>query len=79
MIAALSLACLVGGFFAGWLMRTIFVMAEISRSQERMQRKVHYWQSEAARARTISDQLARRLVAEADPPPGGAWPPSENE
>jgi hypothetical protein len=61
--ANLAMACLFTGFIAGWLLRSIFVMAEISRSQERMQRKVHYWQCETARARSMVAQLARQLAA----------------
>lgn len=63
MMGTLALACFGTGFAAGWLLRTIFVMAEISWSQERMQRKVFYWQCEAAHARAIADELAWRLAA----------------
>jgi hypothetical protein len=63
MIADLVLAFLVTGFITGWLTRTVFVMAQISRSQERMQRKVRYWQGEAARARVKARQLACQLAA----------------
>jgi hypothetical protein len=63
MIAIVALACLLLGFFAGWLTSAIFVTAQVSRSEERMQRKVRYWQGEAAQARTIAQQLATRLAA----------------
>ncbi len=72
------MACLVTGFIAGWVLRSVFVMAEISRSQEQMQRKIRHWQYEAARARSIAEQLARQLAArtrllpeEQDGPPAG--------
>jgi Flp pilus assembly protein TadB len=61
--ANLAMAFLVTGAVAGWVLRSAFVMAEISRSQERMQRKVRYWQCETARARSIAAQLARQLAA----------------
>jgi hypothetical protein len=56
------LSALVTGFMLGWLLRTIIVMAEISFSQERMQRKVRYWQSEAALARALARHLSRRVA-----------------
>ena len=40
------------GLFLGWLLTTTFAVAAISRAQERMQRKVRYWQAQTARART---------------------------
>ena len=63
MTADFAMACLVTGFIAGWLLRSVFVMAELSRLQERMQRKVSYWQRETARVRSIAEQLARQLAA----------------
>jgi uncharacterized membrane protein YciS (DUF1049 family) len=63
MTGLLALACFVTGFAAGWLLRTVFVMAQISWSQERMQRKVRYWQGEAIHARAIAQQLSRQLAA----------------
>ena len=63
MTAELAIACLVTGFIAGWLLRSAFVMAEISRMQERMQRKVNHWQRETARARSVAERLARQLAA----------------
>jgi hypothetical protein len=62
-MANLAIACLVTGFIAGWLLRSVFVMSEISRMQERMQRKINHWQRETTRARSIADQLARQLAA----------------
>jgi uncharacterized membrane protein YciS (DUF1049 family) len=75
MTGILAIAALVAGLVTGWLIRSVFVMAEISRSQERMQRKVRYWQGEAAHARSVADQLARELATatRAGLPP--EWPP----
>jgi hypothetical protein len=58
-----AVVTLIFGFATGWLLRAIFALAAISRVQERMQRKVRYWQSEAARARYIVDHLRRLLAA----------------
>jgi hypothetical protein len=78
MTGILALACFVSGFIAAWLLRTIFVMAHISWSQERMQRKVHYWQSEAIHARAIAEQFSLQLAAsmgrEPEPPD---WPTTD--
>lgn len=63
MSAVVALASLVTGLLMGWLLRATLVMAQISRAQERMQRKVRYWQSEAAYARQAAERLARHLVA----------------
>jgi hypothetical protein len=60
MTAILALACFITGFIGAWLLRTTFCMAQISWSQERMQRKVHYWQEEAIRARIQIQQAAER-------------------
>ncbi|MGC1287506.1 MAG: hypothetical protein WA895_31680 [Streptosporangiaceae bacterium] len=56
-------AGLVIGLFLGWLLTTTFAVAAISRAQERMQRKVRYWQAQTARARTKAEQLADLLEA----------------
>lgn len=78
MTGLVGVSGLVAGFITGWLLRTVFVLAQISWSQERMQRKVRYWQSEAAYARDVAAQLDRRLAAcpAAAHEPGG--PPSDN-
>ena len=75
MTGILALACFVSGFIAAWLLRTIFVMAQISWSQERMQRKVRYWQGEAIHARAVAEQLRLQLAASAgrEPEPPD-WP-----
>lgn len=78
MTGALALACFVTGFIAAWLLRTVLVMAQISWSQERMQRKVRYWQGEAIHARAVAEQLMRLLAAskgrEPEPPD---WPAAD--
>jgi hypothetical protein len=62
MTGVLPLACFVTGFIIAWLLRTIYVMALISRSQERMQRKVHYWQDQAIHARAVAERHIRLLA-----------------
>jgi hypothetical protein len=62
MTGVLALACFVTGFAAAWLLRTIVVMAQISWSQERMQRKIRYWQGEAIHARGLAEQLVSQLA-----------------
>jgi hypothetical protein len=61
--AGLALACLVTGSIAGWVLRSMFVEAEISRMQVRMQRQIRRWQCETARARAHAEHLARQLAA----------------
>jgi hypothetical protein len=75
MTGVLALACFATGFIAAWLLRTIFVMAQISWSQERMQSKIRYWQGEAVHARTVAERLRRQLAASAgrEPEPPD-WP-----
>jgi Na+/glutamate symporter len=63
MTASVAIACLATGCIVGWVIRSIFVDAEISRMQTRMQRQVRRWQCEAARARARAEQLARQLAA----------------
>jgi hypothetical protein len=52
------LAALITGMFFGWLLTQIYVHAAISRSQERMQRIVRYWQAEAIGRGAELGQLA---------------------
>jgi hypothetical protein len=67
--ALLEMAAAAGiGMFLGFVLTATYAAAAISRSQERMQRKVRYWQAEAARAREMADRLARQLMA------GDRWP-----
>jgi hypothetical protein len=68
MTATLATACLVTGLIAGWFLRTVIIMAEISYHQEQMQRKVRYWQSEAAYARSEAERHARQLRGLGYPP-----------
>ena len=63
MTASIAIACLATGSIAGWVLRSIFVAAEISRLQARMQRKIRRWQCETAQARSRAEQLARHLAA----------------
>jgi uncharacterized membrane protein YciS (DUF1049 family) len=61
--ATVVAACFTTGLIAGWLVRTALVMAEVARSQERMQTKIRYWQSEAVHARHRAERLTCRLRA----------------
>jgi len=54
-------AALISGLLLGCLLTQSYASSAISRSQERMQRKIRYWQAEAARAREAADQTARQL------------------
>ena len=50
-------------------------MAEISWWQERMQRKVLYWQREAMHARVVAESLIRELaIVTGGPPRPPDWP-----
>jgi hypothetical protein len=74
--ALLSLAAaVVTGLFLGCVLTATYASAAMSRSQERMQRKVRYFQGEAARARQEAERLQRLLDARR------TWrePPSERE
>ena len=61
------------GLFLGWLLTTNYAVAAISRSQERMQRKVRYWQAETASARMESERLVRLLQAHDIRPKPAPW------
>ena len=56
-------AALGTGIFIGWLLTQIYATAAISRAQQRMQRKVRYWEAQTARAREETASLARRMAA----------------
>jgi hypothetical protein len=58
---ALALACFATGFVVAWLLRTGWVMTQVSWSQERMERRVRYWQGEAVYARSVAED-ARQLA-----------------
>jgi uncharacterized membrane-anchored protein YhcB (DUF1043 family) len=73
----IAVAALVVGLAVGWLITMIVNSAAISYSQERMERKVRYWQAEAAKARVEAKaaRMARQSEPPHDPPPkGGGWP-----
>jgi len=58
----LMAAVLASGLFLGCLLTQCYAATAMSRSQERMQRKVRYWQAETASARHAADRLARQLA-----------------
>jgi hypothetical protein len=62
-------AALATGLFLGCVLTATYAAAARSRSQERMQRKVLYWQLKYANEREAADQLAQRLDA-LEPWPG---------
>jgi hypothetical protein len=77
MTGVLALACFGTGFAAAWILRTAFKMAEISWWQERMQRKVRYWQGQAIHARAVAELLIRQLAALTGQEPAAPdWPPT---
>jgi uncharacterized membrane protein YciS (DUF1049 family) len=61
------------GLLMGWLLTAVFAVAAISRSQERMERKVRYWQAETASARMEADRLARLMEAHGIRPTPASW------
>jgi uncharacterized membrane protein YciS (DUF1049 family) len=66
-------AAFIAGLFIGWLLTAVFAVAAISRSQERMQRKVRYWQAETAGARAEAERLARLMEAHDVRPTPAPW------
>lgn len=75
MTGVLALGCFVTGFAVAWILRTAFKAAEISWWQERMQRKVRYWQGEAIHARVVAESLIRELaIVRGQPPQPPDWP-----
>lgn len=73
MIVVVAMAAgLITGMFLGWLLAAIYTHAAISRSQQRMQRIVRYWQDEAVRLgaeveRLIGSPLPEAPTAYLDP------------
>lgn len=68
-------AAAIGGLL-GFALTATYAAAAISRSQERMERKVRYWQAEAAREREIAGRLARQVATPdlwAKPGPRREW------
>ena len=65
MIVAVAVASVVTGFVVGWVAAMNVITAAISFSQRRMQRKVRYWQAQAAlaRAQARAERMARDAIA----------------
>ena len=64
MTAALWIvAAAATGGLLGFALTAAYAAAAMSRSQERIERKVRYWQAETASARQIAERLARQLAA----------------
>jgi hypothetical protein len=84
-VTAISVvAGVIIGLFLGWCMTMVITFAMLSRSQERMQRKVSYWQAETSRAQAQTAKAqaeADRLLAQVTPhrrmPPGPDHEPWE--
>jgi len=75
MIGVLALGCFVTGFITAWVLRTGYVMTQISWAQERMEHKVGYWQGEAIHARSVAENVLRQLEAGTGRPAEPAdWP-----
>lgn len=68
--AVTALFAIIMGFVLGWCITLMATSASISRSQERMQRKVRYWQAETVRARAEADLLAREMAGREGLPSG---------
>jgi hypothetical protein len=76
----LALACFVTGFIVAWVLRTGYVMAQISWTSQQMEHKVRYWQSEAIYARNVAGDALCQLAAitgQGPEPPG--WPGPGND
>ena len=75
MTGIVVVAGVIMGLFLGWCVTMVITLALVSRSQERMQRKVRYWQAETARAQAEADRLAGTATQRVMPPgPGGeSW------
>ena len=52
----IAVVSFLSGTLGGWWLTMVVVTASISFSQERMERKVRYWQAETARARAEADR-----------------------
>jgi uncharacterized membrane protein YciS (DUF1049 family) len=75
MTVAVMAVSLAVGFAVGWVLTMVLNSVAMSHSQERMERKVRYWQAETARARAKAERLARAVrLPEELPPEGGGWP-----
>jgi hypothetical protein len=71
------LAGVASGLLLGACLSTAITFGMISRSQERMQRKVNYWQAEAAQAQAEADQLTGDVTPHRRLPPGPDHEPWE--
>jgi hypothetical protein len=71
------LARVASGLLLGACLSTAITFGMISRSQERMQRKVNYWQAEAAQAQAEADQLTGDVTPHRRLPPGPDHEPWE--
>ena len=80
MIGMLALACFVTGFIVAWLLRTGYVMAQITWVQKQMEHKVRYWQGEAIHARSVAEHLLRQLEASTGRPAEPTdWPDPDTD
>ncbi len=72
----IAVVSFLSGTLGGWWLTMVVVTASISFSQERMERKVRYWQAETARAEAEAERLARAVTASSRKMqrPGGDWP-----
>ena len=68
MTGIIVVAGVIMGLFLGWCVTMVITLALVSRSQERMQRKVRYWQAETARAQAEADRLTGAGTQRAMPP-----------
>jgi uncharacterized membrane protein YciS (DUF1049 family) len=66
-------AAFIIGLVIGWLLTAIYAVAAVSRAQERMERKVRYWQAETASARMEAGRLARLMEAHGVRPTPASW------
>jgi len=74
-IGIIGAASIIMGLILGCWITMVIMAAEISFSQERMQRKVRRAQAETARARATADQSADEpAVVESLPPERADWP-----
>jgi hypothetical protein len=63
MTGVVAVACFGMGFVVAWVVWATFKSAQLSWWQERMQRKVRYWQGETIHARAVAEQLISQLAA----------------
>ncbi len=71
------LAGVAAGLLLGSCLSAAITFAMISRSQERMQRTVNYWQAETARAQAEADRLLGEVTPHRRMPPGPDHEPWE--